>query len=345
MNVSYRWPRGPRAAFTLVELLVVIAIIGVLVALLLPAVQSAREASRRSQCSNNLRQFGLAALNYEDTFKCLPPGSTGGLGVGGTANANGSHTFTAPWRDPTVANSIPWGHFSWAAIILPFMEHKNLYDQINFNQPAWASQIWEYNGGNTNNLIDRANQVPAVAAVNRIPCTSMPRTFACPSARPVAPKNEFKDYAINGGTGHCCPERSKAQTHGTFPLGQDGAAFINSFLRLAEFTDGTSNTFIFLEAGHYKHQSWLPALRGSNHFIWVHHASQGYVQARTNGNLPSPPNDTQNNTRAPASSHPTGLQASMGDGRVIWVSNHIDRIIYEATYSRGGGESVSGQIQ
>src|SRR5215831_3839271 len=129
--------------FTLVELLVVIAIIGVLVALLLPAVQTAREAARRSSCTNNLRQLSLGALNYEDTFKRLPPGSTGQYTGGGTS----APQFVAPWRDPTVGN-VPWGHFSWAAIILPYVEQQNLYNMIDFNSPAFATQIWEFSGGN-----------------------------------------------------------------------------------------------------------------------------------------------------------------------------------------------------
>ena len=95
--------------FTLVELLVVIAIIGVLVALLLPAVQSAREAARRTQCANNLKQQGLALHNYEDSWKRLPSAIMGG------------------------ETSCQDDGFGWATAILPFAEQKALYDQINPN--------------------------------------------------------------------------------------------------------------------------------------------------------------------------------------------------------------------
>jgi prepilin-type N-terminal cleavage/methylation domain-containing protein len=107
--------RSPRVAFTLVELLVVIAIIGVLVALLLPAVQSAREAARRAQCLNHLKQLGLAVHNYEGTHKILPPA---------IQFWNGDDATTTDNLRP-----------NWIIMILPFMEQQPLYDSFNFTVP------------------------------------------------------------------------------------------------------------------------------------------------------------------------------------------------------------------
>lgn len=111
--------RPSTRGFTLVELLVVIAIIGVLVALLLPAVQAAREAARRMSCGNNLKQLGLAIHNYHDTYKTFPPD--------GIYHGNPRGTVSAL---DTQRN------YTWIVLILPFIEQGPLHDQINFNFPA-----------------------------------------------------------------------------------------------------------------------------------------------------------------------------------------------------------------
>jgi len=108
-----------RNGFTLIELLVVIAIIAILVALLLPAVQQAREAARRSQCKNNLKQLGVALHNYLDTHSVMPPGATIDLSVG------------------TTGNNTSWGVHGR---ILPFISESNLAQEINLSQP-WDSQL------------------------------------------------------------------------------------------------------------------------------------------------------------------------------------------------------------
>ncbi len=110
--------RDARSGFTLVELLVVIAIIGILIALLLPAVQAAREAARRSQCTNNLKQLGLALHNYHDANTKLPPG----------------------WLQKYVGTALSSTGWGWGSFVLPFVEQQSLFDIIQPGQGSlWAA--------------------------------------------------------------------------------------------------------------------------------------------------------------------------------------------------------------
>src|SRR5438128_7684959 len=110
---------GFRRGFTLIELLVVIAIMGVLIGLLLPAVQKVREAANRMKCTNNLKQIGLALHAYEGVNSCFPPGYKDGN--------------TDPNSTPDNDVGPGWG---WASLLLPYYEQDNVYKQINFSQPV-----------------------------------------------------------------------------------------------------------------------------------------------------------------------------------------------------------------
>ncbi|MCA9147146.1 MAG: DUF1559 domain-containing protein, partial [Planctomycetales bacterium] len=149
---SWRVSKG----FTLVELLVVIAIIGILVALLLPAVQAAREAARRMQCSNNLKQLGIAFHNYHDTHKKLPAPYVACelTRLGGALSA-------------VLGTPLPPGDtlHSWGTALLPFMEQQPLYDQINLNVP-FASPRGVF---------------AAYGYDNQTPTTTHVQVFNCPS--------------------------------------------------------------------------------------------------------------------------------------------------------------------
>ncbi len=128
-----------RPAFTLIELLVVIAIIGVLVALLLPAVQSAREAARRAQCSNNLKQIGLALHGYHDSYRTFPAGG---------------------WIPSAAFPKNARMNMGWAAAILPGLEQRALYDALNFGHPYQ----------------DAANSTAGHTVLSVYLCPSEPRT-------------------------------------------------------------------------------------------------------------------------------------------------------------------------
>ena len=185
---------------SLVELLVVIAIIGILVGLLLPAIQATRESARASQCKNNLRQINLAVLNYESARNHLPPGAVVDLKVSTTAN-NGS-----------------WGIHGR---ILPYLEQASLYSSVDL------STAWDFQ-----EAIDGL----------KIP------TYACPSdprgdelRNPGGGKVQLypTTYGFNYGTWFVFDPRSRQ--------GGDGTFFPNSYLKMARFRDGASNTLLAAE--------------------------------------------------------------------------------------------------
>ena len=218
-----------RKGFTLVELLVVIAIIGILIALLLPAVQAAREAARRSQCSNNMKQIGLAMHNYHDTFKCFPQ----------------AWLIDAPnFPDLAGANASVW-----SIPILPFLEQTAVYDQYNTNIPPFMP---------TNTaLID---DVLGVYICPSAPGGGDGRTYdadynlvSFPFVFRAAPMDYCPSEGIAGGG-----FRSAAATAGWVQRNIDGSLFLHGLdptdgsleaqvSKIAKILDGTSNTILIGE--------------------------------------------------------------------------------------------------
>ena len=185
--------RNSGRGFTLVELLVVIAIIGILIALLLPAVQAAREAARRTQCANNIAQLALAVANYESAFKSLPPGVIDTAGP---------------------IKSVPQGqHIGWLAHILPQVEQRNAFNLVDFSASAYA---------------------PANAPVRNWGAN----VFICPSDGGVPPGSGpgISNYA---GCHHDVEAPIDVDNHGVL--------FLNSHVRLADISDGASQTILIAE--------------------------------------------------------------------------------------------------
>ena len=318
--------------FTLVELLVVIAIIGILIGLLLPAVQAAREAARRMQCTNNLKQLGLAMHNYHDTYKVFPPGNT-------FFNAQNSANPLTGTGLQCEAGGVYHGMMGWAAFILPQMEGASLYSSIDFTKRAYTNYCVHPNGyGHTTSNPACGDEVNKEAGSNA------PSGFRCPSTpKSVAPEGSQKDYAVNGGAE--LPERTTVENIGITVADINncirgpffGLFWCNSRCDLASISDGTSHTFMLIESSSVSLPSAMKIGYSSNPFIAVGHWTEGYGIFTQCGIMNIPPNClsySYEDTRAVHSFHPGGLNACMADGSVHFVNETCDMGVYMATYTR-----------
>ena len=221
--------RRSRLGFTLVELLVVIAIIGVLVALLLPAVQAAREAARRSQCSNNLKQFGLALHMYHDTFKVFPPRR------GGTTSCDGASDL------PRVKCN--YDRLSAFVALLPYYEQKAMADQIQ------AGNVTDTNG----NLISPGGPAAWYNNNNWKPWQTQLQVIMCPSDKITPTPNSFAHNSYAFSMGDTVGGNVKPDGSTLVHISHTNAFFRGVFggsqrcIGMNWINDGTSNTIAMSE--------------------------------------------------------------------------------------------------
>ncbi len=366
-----------KSGFTLIELLVVIAIISVLIALLLPAVQAAREAARRAQCTNNLKQLGLATLNFESTFGTLPPKG---------------QVLSTPDPNVDAQAAIPNVSASYITLILPYMEQSVIYNQINLNLAT----------------SDTANIPPSTgihSGLNSVYSVAI-NSLICPSSPGPATINYFNAYwgPYGDGGGDVCTPGAPAPAGGVsnlnppptqiwgrtdyFPIpglhntalqaagmspayiaavgeGKDSGTItgpqITGTIRMASITDGTSNTLMVSECGakpigyngfRQIYRSEVDGLPvdgiiepvSSAGGAWADtftYSSLAGAQGRQNGIRGGTcmVNCTSNNEIY--SFHPGGSNCLFVDGSVHFIKDVASVQLIAALVTRAGGEIIS----
>ena len=307
-----------KRGFTLVELLVVIAIIGILISMLLPAVQAVREAARRTTCGNQMKQQSLAMLNYESAHMHFPPGVK---------------------SSETASNKLIESGFGFGVFLLPFMEQQSIYDQVgsvsdNFTSPFIPNA---FNDGSHRNRLEIFNTV-----IPSYVCPSCPMS----SINTVRPEGGAKSNYVGvlgpdldwGNWG----EPNAPQLGDSLP----GILYLDSETPMGAVTDGTSNTFIVGERDGAEIDLEGTETRSAS--IWFGPEVASWVNtclAPTSDD----PEWTLNSVIANettrwvnfSSSHTGGANFGRADGSIIFVSDTVDGLAFRAMGTKAGGEALS----
>jgi prepilin-type N-terminal cleavage/methylation domain-containing protein/prepilin-type processing-associated H-X9-DG protein len=300
-----------RSAFTLIELLVVIAIIGVLIALLLPAVQKVREAANRVKCTSNLYDIGLALHNFESTNGRFPPGSVHG-----------------PFPSGGVMNTSLHG---WEAFLLPYLDEQALYDQYG----------WDQNGGGGSEYVGPGH---VQLKILQCPSAQADRTFDWqdPNTGEWYRNLACTDYAAIIGVDPVLAELGYITPVGNY----DGVMNVNFMARITDIPDGTSQTIMITECagrpGLWKGGQMRPGINGCG--PWTEWDCQILVRGSTPPNYTRPGRCAINctNVNEVYSFHPGGANVLFADGSVRFLKAGIDIRILAGLVTRAGGEVVSG---
>jgi len=348
--MTVRRQNRPQRAFTLVELLVVIAIIGVLVALLLPAVQAAREAARRIQCSNSLKNLGLAVLNFHDSKRHFPQSITQWAWENRTVDCSIDSTVV---ENPEDKPPMGYNGKGWIVDILPQLEQPAMHDTIVDNYDG----AFGANGPFGNGM--------GKPALKDLLTTQLP-VFTCPSDPSAVPserqfywngrltattsyKGCIGDSLLSSDANPCStdvdPPASESSgspdTHGT--MSNNGIFQRTSIwrpLKLKGVTDGTSNTFLIGEnvvsvdyhsAAYFADGDWATCSIPIN-YLPLHLDEDDFDDG-----------DISKGVRGFKSLHPGGAQFVMADGSVHYIQEDIDTNSYRALSTREGGEVASIQ--
>ena len=297
-----------KKGFTLIELLVVIAIIAVLIGLLLPAVQKVRDAAARLQCTNNLKQIGLAMMNYESTYNRFPAGYLDNM-------------TTNPVNTAATGNPAPVIGWGWGALILPYLEQETLYKSININSIAMND--------------------PSAVAFRK----TVIKGFLCPSDDTGL--NTFTISGTGGNFELAKCSYAGVNGQGEL-ADFDCAVGSGMFLRgrgvsIAEVTDGLSNTLFVGERSSKSKPATLPGV-----CTWVGALPGGYLDDETPAlfvlghtgepNAPHTPNSPTPHVEDFTSKHSGGVNFLFGDGSVRFITDSIDGQTWVKLGTRQGGE-------